>query len=85
MRVVVVRAWPRRHEAVIVELDAPATAADAVRASGLPMDDAAGVAVHGIRVTLQALLADGDRVEILRPLQRDPAETRRLRAAGRAR
>ncbi|MGE5792515.1 MAG: RnfH family protein, partial [Bacteroidota bacterium] len=38
---------------------------------------------HGRLAMLSAPLADGDRVEILRPLQADPQDARRRRARGR--
>jgi uncharacterized protein len=43
-------------------------------------DCAAGFAVFGENRSLQSPLEDGDRVEILRPLQADPKEARRQRA-----
>lgn len=43
-------------------------------------DQAAGFAVFGEKRTLHSLLQEGDRVEILRPLQADPKEARRQRA-----
>lgn len=81
IRVEVVLAWPRRHEAVVVSLPAGACVGDALAAAGLPTDGIAGVAVFGERATPESLLRDGDRVELLRPLQADPKEARRRRAA----
>jgi len=53
--------------------------ADALCAAGL--DPGAGaLAVWGRRATLQQALREGDRIELLRPLQVDPKEARRLRA-----
>jgi putative ubiquitin-RnfH superfamily antitoxin RatB of RatAB toxin-antitoxin module len=78
IRVEVVYALPDRAESVQVHLPQGATAADAVRAAGLPAGVAIGV--HGRRVTPEARLADGDRVEIYRPLALDPKEARRRRA-----
>jgi putative ubiquitin-RnfH superfamily antitoxin RatB of RatAB toxin-antitoxin module len=43
------------------------------------------VAIFGRAVTLQTLLRDRDRVEILRPLIVDPKEARRRRAQHRRR
>jgi putative ubiquitin-RnfH superfamily antitoxin RatB of RatAB toxin-antitoxin module len=67
-------------------LPAGATVADAIAASGL-VQKVAGlvvdddhVGIHGHRVALAAALADGDRVEIYRPLVADPKEARRRRA-----
>jgi len=76
----VVRAWPRRFVVVPLELVDGATVGDAVSASGLPLDDVAGYALHGERVVLDVRLHDGDRVELLRPLLVDPKEARRKRA-----
>jgi len=69
-----------------LELPAPATALDAVRASGLlerhpelglgePL-----IGIWGRACAPETLLADGDRVEVYRPLTMDPNEARRLRA-----
>ena len=71
---------------VALELPAPATALEAIRASGVfvrhpelglgePL-----LGVWGRACAPDALLADGDRVEIYRPLTMDPNEARRLRA-----
>jgi uncharacterized protein len=43
------------------------------------------VGVYGRRVTLETILRDGDRVEVLRALTADPKEARRLRASTRRR
>lgn len=80
MRVEVVRAWPRRHESVTVELPPRTTVSTAVAASGFDLEGIAAYAVFGERVAPDAVLHDGDRVELLRPLQADPKEARRLRA-----
>jgi putative ubiquitin-RnfH superfamily antitoxin RatB of RatAB toxin-antitoxin module len=81
MRVEVVLALPREHRAVLVELPAGATVGDAVAASGLPLEGVDGYAVFGVRVAVDALLREGDRVELLRPLLLDPKDARRRRAA----
>lgn len=81
IRVQVVRAWPRRSEALDVVLDRGATVADALAASGFGDDGAAGYAIFGERALATTLLHDGDRVEVLRPLQADPKQARRRRAA----
>jgi putative ubiquitin-RnfH superfamily antitoxin RatB of RatAB toxin-antitoxin module len=82
MKVEVVLAWPRRFESVLLELPGNATVADAVQSSGLPPDGVVAYAVHGLRVEPLQALRDGDRVEMLRPLQADPKDARRRRAAG---
>ncbi|MGY0612408.1 MULTISPECIES: RnfH family protein [unclassified Luteimonas] len=81
MRVEVVLALPQACHAVVLELAAPATVADAVAASGLPQEGIDAYAVYGVRVAGSAALHDGDRVELLRPLLVDPKEARRRRAA----
>jgi putative ubiquitin-RnfH superfamily antitoxin RatB of RatAB toxin-antitoxin module len=81
MRVQVVRAWARDFEAVDLELPAGARVADAVAASGLDTAGIDGYAIFGERVSAGDALSDGDRVELLRPLQADPKDARRRRAA----
>ena len=72
---------------VAVELPAGATVRDAIERSGLlarcPEVDLArcGVGVFGRSRGLDEPVADGDRVEIYRPLPQDPKELRRKRAA----
>jgi putative ubiquitin-RnfH superfamily antitoxin RatB of RatAB toxin-antitoxin module len=80
VRVEVVRAWPRRHESVTVELRPGATLSAAIAASGFDLEGIVAYAVFGERVAQDAELHDGDRVELLRPLQADPKEARRRRA-----
>ena len=80
IRVRVIRAWPDRHEAVHVELPDASTVAEALERSGFTLDGIAGFAVYGERVDSGRLLQDGDRLELLRPLQVDPKEARRRRA-----
>ena len=69
-----------------LELPAPATALDAIRASGLlQRHPALGlgeplIGIWGRACAPDTVLGDGDRVEIYRPLLRDPNEARRLRA-----
>jgi len=71
---------------VDVELAAPATAFDAVRASGvlercpeLALDEPS-IGIWGRKAGPRTLLCDGDRIELYRPLAMDPQEARRLRA-----
>jgi uncharacterized protein len=82
IRVEVIRAWPRRFESVVLVLPDSTTVAEALAASGFSMDGIVGCAVFGERVGNDARLQDGDRLELLRPLQLDPKEARRRRAAG---
>ena len=82
MKIEVVLAWPRRFDSVLLELPDDATVVDAVHRSGLPLEGVDAYAVHGMRAEPMQPLRDGDRVELLRPLQADPKEARRRRAAG---
>jgi putative ubiquitin-RnfH superfamily antitoxin RatB of RatAB toxin-antitoxin module len=81
IRVEVIRAWPRRYESVVVSLPAGATAGDAIAASGLDLAGIDGHAVFGERIEAEAEVRDGDRLELLQPLQLDPKQARRRRAA----
>jgi len=89
IRVEVVYALPNRAESVTVELPTGALVRDAIAASGLaerhPGIDVTALGIYGKRVAPDARLADGDRVEIYRPLELDPKERRRQRAAKRRR
>jgi putative ubiquitin-RnfH superfamily antitoxin RatB of RatAB toxin-antitoxin module len=80
IRVEVVRAWPRRHASVMLELRAGATVSDALAACGLALDGISGQAVFGERVASTDELRDGDRLELLQSLPVDPKEARRRRA-----
>lgn len=81
MKVEVIRAWPQRFEAVELELAEGATVAQAVAAAGFDGDsDTVAYALFGVRAQADTVLRDGDRVELLRPLQIDPKEARRRRA-----
>lgn len=78
IRVEVVQALPGRQDLVALDLEQGATVRMALAAAGIPAQHAVGV--YGRRISLDACLADGDRVEIYRPLQVDPKESRRRRA-----
>ncbi|WP_242107648.1 RnfH family protein [Luteimonas aquatica] len=80
IRVQVVRAWPRRHQTVELRLEAGATVADALAASGLQLEGVGGYAVYGERADAGRVLREGDRVELLQPLLADPKQARRRRA-----
>lgn len=80
------RQWLRK-----IELPAGSTVAAAIAASGLA-EQCPGLVIGGDnvgvfsrRVALDQVLHDGDRVEVYRPLIRDPKESRRLRAASQRR
>jgi putative ubiquitin-RnfH superfamily antitoxin RatB of RatAB toxin-antitoxin module len=82
IRVEVVHARRDGVDTVTVQLPAGALVRDALRASGIDAD-ASAVGVFGKRVRPDTPLADGDRVEIYRPLVLDPKERRRQRARKR--
>jgi putative ubiquitin-RnfH superfamily antitoxin RatB of RatAB toxin-antitoxin module len=71
---------------VALRLPTGATVSDALAQSGLaalhPELDVAGapIGIFGRRVERDCVLADGDRVEIYRPLIADPKDARRRRA-----
>lgn len=81
---------PRRVDCVALQLPPGCTVADAVRLSGLlprhGLDglDGLALAVWGRAVSGGSTLRDRDRVEVLRPLQVDPKESRRLRYRSQA-
>ena len=86
MRVTVAFGAPGVEIIVDVEVAPGATLADAVDVSGIVprcgIDPAElSFAVHGQRAAADMPLADGARVEILRPLVGDPKSVRRRRAA----
>lgn len=70
-----------------VRLSQGSTVADAIKASGIAARfpdedlDACKVGVWGRVVSRARVLADGDRVELYRPLRLDPREARRQLAA----
>ena len=84
----VVYALPDRCWRVPLRLPEGATVADALAAADLPARipgvevDPEGLAIFGQPATPEARLHDGDRVEVLRPLQVDPKQARRRRASG---
>jgi putative ubiquitin-RnfH superfamily antitoxin RatB of RatAB toxin-antitoxin module len=79
--------WATRAIQDVVEVDLPpgATIADAIAKSGLVAQyelDAArlGFAVFGRRASAQTPLAEGDRIDLTRPLEVDPKAARIARA-----
>lgn len=77
---------PGRAFEAPLELPAPASALDAIRASGVLVrhpELALGeplIGIWGRACSPETVLVDGDRVELYRPLTMDPNEARRLRA-----
>ena len=84
MRIELLRAWPHRHESRLVDVCDAATVAEALHAAGWALDaEFIGLAVFGVAAGSDTLLHEGDRVELLRALQLDPKQARRLRAERR--
>jgi putative ubiquitin-RnfH superfamily antitoxin RatB of RatAB toxin-antitoxin module len=89
MRVSVAVALPGRQEVIELELDTGATLADAIAAARLaerfPGVDFAAMraGIWSRAAKLATVLRDGDRVELYRPLNADPKDMRRSRAAAR--
>ena len=81
LRVEVVCAWPGRGERRELVLEVGATVRSALSAAGVQAEH--GTAIYGRRVPLDTKLAEGDRVEVLRPLAADPKDARRRRARQR--
>jgi uncharacterized protein len=87
----VVYARQEQLDAVSLRLAEGCTAGQALGASGLlerhPELElrCEQLGIHGRRVASTHALADGDRVEVYRPLEIDPKEARRARAAQRRR
>ena len=86
MRVQLVRAWPGRCETAEAEVPEGTCVGDALRATGWRCEPPfVGLAIFGQLADASTRLQDGDRVELLRPLQLDPKEARRRRAEARKR
>ncbi len=88
MKITVVWATAALQDVVALDVPPGATVADAVARSGLAatygFDPARStLAVFGRRVPPATELAEGDRVEVVRPLVADPKEARRRRAGGK--
>jgi hypothetical protein len=87
MKVEVVYALPRGEDSVVLAVAPGATLRKAVVASGLlrrhPEIDLARqrIGVYGKLRPADASAAEGDRIEIYRPLAADPKEARRRRVA----
>jgi len=86
LRVKVAYAAPGVEHLIDVVVPAGAVVRDAVTATDIIAlagiePSAVSYAIHGQRAHAATPLADGDRIELLRPLQADPKTTRRRRAA----
>ena len=73
-------ALPESCDAVQLVLPPGSTVADAIKASGIAHSAGQKFGIYGKVVTAETPLADGDRVELYRPLALDPKEARRRRA-----
>lgn len=86
MRIEVVFAFPDRQFLECIEVAGGATVADAIRLSGLAQRfpdtdfERLDVGIWGSPVRRDQVLAEGDRVEVYRPLEMDPRDARRLKA-----
>jgi putative ubiquitin-RnfH superfamily antitoxin RatB of RatAB toxin-antitoxin module len=87
INVEVAYATPEKQIIRAVNVDAGITLGAAIVQSGIMMDfpdlelEDAKVGIFGKAADMTAVLSDGDRVEIYRPLIADPKEVRRQRAA----
>ena len=89
INVEVAYALPDKQVVREVNIDVGTTVGAAIVQSGIMMDfpnldielENAKVGIFGKMATMTTVLAEGDRVEIYRPLIADPKEVRRQRAA----
>ncbi len=89
INVEVAYAMPEKQIIRAVNVDTGTTIGAAIVQSGIMMDfpeldfklEDAKVGIFGKAAAMTTVLADGDRVEIYRPLIADPKEVRRKRAA----
>jgi putative ubiquitin-RnfH superfamily antitoxin RatB of RatAB toxin-antitoxin module len=90
IEVSVVYALPLRADSVTLLVPAGTTVEQAIRRSGLlerfPEIDLTRdrIGIYSRWVRLDAVLREGDRIEVYRPLAADPKEVRRQRAHRRA-
>jgi putative ubiquitin-RnfH superfamily antitoxin RatB of RatAB toxin-antitoxin module len=90
IRVEVVYATPERQTLLALDVPAGCTVGQAIERSGIRdrhpelVVDPAAVGIFARKVGLEQALREGDRVEIYRPLQADPKESRRRRARRKA-
>jgi len=89
LNVEVVYALPERQVLLPLEVEPGTTVDEAVAQSGIwhhfPGLDptAAQLGIFGKRVKGSAVLKEGDRIEIYRPLNADPKDSRRRRVRGK--
>jgi len=86
IKVEVAYALPNRQWLIAMEVPRGCTLVEAIRHSNIESlaqiarIDPKNVGIFYRPCSLQTVLQDGDRVEIYRPLARDPKESRRVRA-----
>lgn len=91
LNIEVVWAWRDHQEVVQVSLEEGATALDALLASGLPQRypeidfGEPSLGIFGRLILPGTTLAQGDRVEVYRPLLVDPKESRRAKVSAKRR
>jgi putative ubiquitin-RnfH superfamily antitoxin RatB of RatAB toxin-antitoxin module len=89
LNIEVVYALPERQVLLALEVEPGTTVHEALEQSGIrhhfpALDTTAGqLGIFGKRVKGSAVLRDGDRIEIYRPLNADPKDARRQRARGK--
>lgn len=82
MKVELLMAWPRRHQSLWLDLPEGASLRQALEQAGWEsLEGVDGYAIFGINASASTLLREGDRIELLRPLQIDPKDARRRRAS----
>ena len=87
IKVEVVYALPEKQWLIAMEVPLGCTLGEAILRSNIAAlaniaeVDPKRVGIFYRPCSLQTILRDGDRVEIYRPLERDPKEARRVRAA----
>ena len=83
IEVEVVYALSRREQSIRLIVPEGATVREVLEQSGLLPQVRGKVGIFGKVVSPDRALANGDRIEIYRPLPEDPKEARRRRAARR--
>jgi putative ubiquitin-RnfH superfamily antitoxin RatB of RatAB toxin-antitoxin module len=83
IEVEVVYALSRREQSIRLIVPEGATVREVLEQSGLLPQVRGKVGIFGKVVSPNKAVADGDRIEIYRPLPADPKEARRRRAARR--
>ena len=77
------QALPRREASARLRVPEGSTVRDVLEKCGLATQPRGKVGIFGKVVSPDTPVADGDRIELYRPLAADPKEARRRRAAKR--